>query len=76
MPPKDHANPERMRWRADKVNEYAKLLVPEVSEKRSVGMNLFGKPTDSVVKILHIPGCDRLTPSAMWQREKTQVRTN
>ena len=34
MPPKDHTNPEWMRWRADKVNEYAKLFVQEVRAKR------------------------------------------
>lgn len=34
MPPKDHTDAEWMRWRADKVNEYAKIFVQEVRAKR------------------------------------------
>jgi uncharacterized lipoprotein YddW (UPF0748 family) len=33
-PPADHTNPEWMRWRADKVNEYARMFVQEVRAKR------------------------------------------
>lgn len=34
MPPEDHTDAEWMRWRADKVNEYAKIFVQEVRAKR------------------------------------------
>lgn len=34
MPPKEYTNPEWMRWRADKVNEYSKIFVQEVRAKR------------------------------------------
>lgn len=34
MPPTDHNDPAWMRWRAEKVNEYAKLFVQEVRAKR------------------------------------------
>lgn len=33
-PPQDHTDAEWMRWRADKVNEYAKIFVQEVRAKR------------------------------------------
>jgi len=33
-PPADHNDPAWMRWRAEKVNEYAKLFVQEVRAKR------------------------------------------
>jgi uncharacterized lipoprotein YddW (UPF0748 family) len=34
MPPTDHTDPAWMRWRADKVNEYARIFVQEVRAKR------------------------------------------
>jgi uncharacterized lipoprotein YddW (UPF0748 family) len=34
LPPNEHTNAEWMRWRADKVNEYAKIFVQEVRAKR------------------------------------------
>jgi len=34
QPPTDHTDPAWMRWRAEKVNEYAKLFVQEVRAKR------------------------------------------
>ncbi len=33
-PPADHKDPAWMRWRADKVNEYARIFVQEVRAKR------------------------------------------
>ncbi len=34
MPPVNHKDPAWMRWRADKINEYARLFVQEVRAKR------------------------------------------
>lgn len=34
QPPADHTDPAWMRWRAEKVNEYAKLFVQEVRARR------------------------------------------
>lgn len=34
QPPPNHADPEWMRWRADKVNEYARQFVAEVRQRR------------------------------------------
>ena len=33
-PPQDHTDPEWMRWRADKVNEFSKIFVQEIRARR------------------------------------------
>ncbi|MES3021223.1 MAG: family 10 glycosylhydrolase [Pseudomonadota bacterium] len=33
-PPQDHLDPEWMRWRADKVNEFSKMFVQEIRARR------------------------------------------
>ncbi len=34
LPPADHKDPQWMRWRSEKINEYSKLFVQEVRAKR------------------------------------------